>query len=207
MPPRIIRHRPKIPAWLTPVIRILSFVGIGLSVLVIIWAWREGYLSDPDKMQAALSPYPILAPFIFLIIQFVQVVIPLLPGGITMPAGVMLFGPWLGLLLNYIGVCLGSLTAFSIARRFGEPLVLRIVPEHIYTKYVKKLDSRGYKRFLAIAILAPISPDDALCYLTGLSKMPFKTFAWIIILCKPWTIAVYSLVVVEGWEFTLNFLR
>lgn len=201
------RHHRKMPDWLSPVLRILTILGLIGTVVILVLAWREGYLLDPKKLQGFLARFPFGAPIIFVIIQTLQVIIPIVPGGITLPAGVMMFGPWLGLLYNYVGIVLGSLGAFLIARRYGENLVRKLVPERIYDKYVKKLDSKGYKRFLIIAIVSPIAPDDALCYLTGLSNMDFKTFAWIIILGKPITIAMYSVTVLKGWDFILQYFK
>lgn len=54
--------------------------------------------------------------------------------------------------------------------------------------------SKSYERFLFIATLLPLFPDDFLCYLSGLLKMDSRKFIWIIILGKPWCILVYSLV-------------
>ena len=36
-----------------------------------------------------------------------------------------------------------------------------------------------------------MAPDDLLCYLAGLSRMRWRTFVLIIVLLKPWSLAVY----------------
>ena len=45
-----------------------------------------------------------------------------------------------------------------------------------------------------LATLLPLFPDDFLCYFSGLIKMNWKKFVWIIILGKPWCILGYSIV-------------
>lgn len=57
----------------------------------------------------------------FITFQAVQVVIPILPGGLGCLAGVILFGVWKGFWYNYIGICAGSLAAFAIARSLRPP--------------------------------------------------------------------------------------
>ena len=69
---------------------------------------------------------------LFLLLQTVQVVIPILPSGVSCLAGVLIFGPWCGFLYNYLGICAGSMLAFLIARHFGRPLLGRIFrPEQL----------------------------------------------------------------------------
>ncbi len=38
----------------------------------------------------------------------------------------------------------------------------------------------------------PVSPDDFLCMLAGLTKMSYKKFILIILICKPITLAAYT---------------
>lgn len=197
---------PKDRDWLTILMHVAAAIGLILTVVCLIWAWRGGYLHDIDKLRALMRRIGPLAPVVFVLFQFIQVVIPIVPGGITSSAGVLMFGPWLGLLYNYLGISAGSMIAFLVGRHYGAPLVRRIIGKKTYDKYVVKLNTKGYKRFFALAILAPMAPDDALCYLTGLSKMRFRTFALIILLCKPPTIAAYSLFIIKLGEYILQFI-
>lgn len=56
---------------------------------------------------------------VFVFIQIVQVVIPIIPGGISCLAGVILFGAGMGFVYNYVGICIGSVIAFLIAKAYG----------------------------------------------------------------------------------------
>ena len=51
----------------------------------------------------------------FVAFQVVQVVVPMLPGGLGCLVGVVLFGPVMGFVYNYVGICIGSLLAFAVA--------------------------------------------------------------------------------------------
>ncbi|MBR4490083.1 VTT domain-containing protein, partial [bacterium] len=86
--------------------------------------------------------------------------------------------------------------AFALSRKFGITLVKQIFSEKQYQRGLKKMEKwkNSYPVFLWVAIFLPISPDDFLCYFTGLTEMKFKKFALIILTSKPFTIIVYGLI-------------
>ena len=43
------------------------------------------------------------------------------------------------------------------------------------------------------SIALPIAPDDLLCYVAGTTRMRWRTYVWIILLCKPWALIAYGL--------------
>ena len=67
-------------------------------------------------MQQFVNRFGMIGALIFVLIQIVQVVFPIIPGGISCLAGVLLFGAVSGFFYNYIGICVGSCIAFGIAR-------------------------------------------------------------------------------------------
>ena len=105
-----------------------------------------------------------------------------------------MFGTWTGFWCNYIGISLGSIIAYFLARKYGIGIVLAMFSEKLYNKWAKRIEkSRSYDVFLFIATVLPMFPDDFLCYFSGLIKMNAKKFIWIIILGKPWCILAYSI--------------
>lgn len=138
----------------------------------------------------------------FILIQMVQVVVPIIPGGITCAVGVVIFGPWYGLLYNYIGIVVGSGINFYLARRYGQCLVKFFVKEETYDKYITWLDKgKKFDKFFALAIFFPCAPDDVLCMIAGLTKMSWKKFSAIILLGKPASIAAYSMALIYAGGF------
>ena len=144
-------------------------------------------------MAQFLSGLGMWGPFVFVALQVVQVVIPIMPGGISCLAGVLLFGPVWGFLYNYVGICIGSVMAFQIARRFGMPVVERAAGSHKIGRYLKWMENGVFDRLFAAAIFFPAAPDDLLCFLAGVTRMRFRKFLMIILLGKPLSIAIYSL--------------
>lgn len=130
---------------------------------------------------------------LFVLVQTVQVVVPILPGGISCLAGVLLYGPWTGFVLNYVGICIGSAAAFGISRTLGRSNALKTR----FRKQIRRLSwtQKGGKflKLFAAAIFFPVAPGDLLCYLAGTTAMTWRQFLSVIILGKPFSIALYSL--------------
>ncbi len=76
--------------------------------------------------------------------------------------------------MSLAGSIVGSVLVFLAARRWGEALVVRIVGEGTFRKYVGMLDARGWWVF--VVLLVPFVPDDAVCALAGLSALKFRRF-------------------------------
>ena len=116
----------------------------------------------------------------------------ILPGGLGCLAGVILFGVWKGFWYNYIGICAGSMAAFAIARACGRPLLESVFPAKMIEKYDRWMGSR-FAKWFAFLIFIPVAPDDYLCFLAGTTRIGWRLYAAIILLCKPASIALYSL--------------
>ena len=177
-------------------INAVAIVITAAIVLFGVYGWVCGWFKDIDTLRGVVSKAGVMGPTVFVIIQILQVVLPFIPGGVTMTTGVLAFGPWWGFALNYIGVVTGSFINFLLARRFGKKVVLLLVDEKTYDKYIHKLSGKKYLRFFAWAILLPLFPDDTLCLLSGMTDMSYRDFSLIILLLKPPFIAVYSLLLI-----------
>ena len=172
------------------VLTILGFIG-----------YKQGLFNSLDSFRRFILSYGTRASLIFILVQIIQVVVPIIPGGLTTIFGVVIFGPLWGFIYNYISICIGSILVFFISRTFGKTIVINVFGEDTYNKYKSKLAEKNYEKFFAIAILLPMAPDDFLCYLTGLSDMSFKKYVTIILLCKPPSIFIYSM----GWAMGLDW--
>lgn len=184
-------------------LNIFAALCVILFAFLCYYAWKANLFSSTDALYNFIKPFGIAGPIVFISLQALQVIVPMLPCGISSLAGVVLFGPWYGFWYNYAGICLGSIIAFIIARRFGMPILSLIFSPKSIQKYQKHTgDGSHFTKFFIIAIVAPIFPDDFLCYLAGTTPMSFTKYAAIILLGKPFTIAAYSL----GWGWLERFL-
>lgn len=176
--------------------KIKMWIMIGFVAIMLVFAKQffDQKFDSVESLQAYMKGFGISAPLILMLFQALQVVVPVLPGYLGCAAGAIAFGSSLGFWCNYIGISLGSIVAYFLARRYGMNIVLAMFPENQYIKWSRRIaKSKSYDVFLFIATLLPLFPDDFLCYFSGLVKMNSRRFIWIIILGKPWCILAYSI--------------
>lgn len=189
------------------IINIVSITGIIATIIATIYFMHLGVFKDIDALRGLVGDSIILGPILFMLLQIIQVVIPIIPGGISCAAGVLIFGPMAGFIYNYVGICIGSIIIFLLGRHYGKPFILRLVSDKTYNKYIGWLDNeKRFERLFTLAIFFPIAPDDALCLMAGLTKMSVKKFTLIILLAKPASIFLYSLALIYGSTFLSNLL-
>lgn len=189
-------------------LNIATIISLSVIVVLTIYGVQTGLLTDRDKLEMLVKKSGIWGPVLFITIQMVQVVLPIIPGGITCGAGVVIFGAWHGLLYNYIGIVAGSMINFYLARRYGQCFVKYFVKEETYEKYIGWLEKgKKFDKFFAFAIFFPCAPDDVLCLIAGLTRMTWKKFAAIILLGKPASIAMYSLTLVYAGTWIQEMLN
>lgn len=188
------------------IINIISLAGLLASVSLAIYWIHSGVFKDFNQLQLTLGKASIYAPFVFIFIQILQVVVPIVPGGISLGAGVLIFGPFWGFVYNYVGICIGSMVNFLLARHYGKPLIQSLISEKTFNKYIGYIDNqKRFDKLFTLAIFLPVAPDDALCLIAGLTKMSFKKFALIILLAKPFSISIYSFLLVYGGKWLTHF--
>lgn len=128
-------------------------------------------LADPDRLRAAILELGPWAPVGFVLLQAAQVVVAPVPGQVLGFVGGYLFGALHGTLYSLAGVTLGSAIVFWLARRFGRPYVERVV-EPATVARVDGFLHRNAALALFVAFLLPGLPDDAICFVGGLSDLP-----------------------------------
>lgn len=170
----------------------LGIIGTIATVIFLWYAFKIGLLTNEEVMKAFLNQVGVWGPLVFIFIQIVQVVIPIVPGAITIPVGAIIFGDWLGFIYNFVGIVIGSLINFYLARQYGKPLVKAITSEKTYDKYIGYLEHKNFGKVFLGFMIWPFSPDDFLCYLAGLSAMTWKSYALIILTTKAWSIYIYT---------------
>ncbi|OHR74763.1 TVP38/TMEM64 family protein [Enterococcus sp. HMSC34G12] len=188
-------------------INFISIIGLGLSIALTIYFINLGVFKDLNALRGLVGDSIILGPIIFVFIQILQIVIPIIPGGISTAAGVLIFGPYAGFIYNYIGICIGSIIIFLLGRRYGKPFILSMISDKTYNKYIGWLDNQNrFEKLFALAIFLPVAPDDALCLMAGLTNMSVKRYTLIILIAKPLSIFLYSMALIYGGQYLSGLL-
>ena len=166
-----------------------------LLVLVIfaVYVYEAGIFKTSASFIKYVESFGIWAILIFMLIQVITVILPILPTSVGCIAAVMIFGPWYGFLYNYISICAGSVISFLLSKRYGSSLVEKLIGKKNYAKYINWCQNgKKFDNMFALAIFFPGAPDDVLCYIAGLTKMSLGKFTLIILLGKPVSLFLYS---------------
>lgn len=185
---------------------ILAFLILLAAALV--KSFLDGHFNSIESFQEYIDSFGMFGPLILIFVQLAQVVLPILPAVVGYAAGAVLFGWAGGFLCNYIGISIGSLLAFYLARRYGAAFVQRHVSSAAYDKYFHWTQKKGFLWFLILTIFLPVAPDDLICFLAGLTAISAKKFCVIILALKPWCLLLYSLFFANliQWDFIQNLI-
>jgi uncharacterized membrane protein YdjX (TVP38/TMEM64 family) len=157
----------------------------GLAVLSGLLALLAGrflpWFTDPTTLRALLADAGPLAPVAFVLVTALSVVLAPVPGVVLALAGGYLFGWFLGALYGLVGAVIGSVVALVLARRFGRPYAEHVVVPSTLDRFDDLVGAHG-DLVLLVAFLLPGLPDDALCFLAGLTPIPLRRFVVLLVL-------------------------
>ena len=146
-------------------------------------------ISTKDELRNFIQSFGGGAVFIFILIQFSQVVFLPIPSFITVGAGALLFGPLRASIYSSIGIVIGSIVSFLIGKKFGYKVVSCIVGKKNLDRVIDLTRNKD-KILFTFMFLLPFFPDDVLCFVAGITSMSFRFFIVMIILTR--TISVFA---------------
>jgi uncharacterized membrane protein YdjX (TVP38/TMEM64 family) len=109
-------------------------------------------------------------------LQVIQIVLSFIPGQPLQFAAGYAFNFWFGYLYTMIGVGIGSIITFSLARILGKDAMSIIFGEERFSRFVRLLNSKKAFTLLFIIFLIPGLPKDLLAYAAGVSDIRIKSF-------------------------------
>lgn len=154
-----------------------------------LWAGAWSVFTSPKVFREWVRGFGLWAPVVFWLVQAVQVVVAPIPGGLTIVAGAAMFGIGPALALSLSGIVVGSLVLFAAERRWGRPLVAKLLGEEAVSRYTGLLE-RGGGGWLFLAFLLPFLPDDALVAVAGISGMGYRRFLLLVTFGRLPTVAL-----------------
>jgi len=135
--------------------------------------------SKPEDFKLFLLSFGSKNVFIFVLLQILQVVIGPIPGELIQIAGGYMYGIWVGTLYSLLGISLGSIIAFLIARILGYPILKNFIPSSQIDRFAFFINGSQGELATFLLFLIPGVPKDILTYLAGFT--PMKPFNFIII--------------------------
>ena len=165
----------------------VSAFGLFILIILLLNPIREliSFIVDREAFIEYVSRFGVWGPLILAGFNVLLVVVALLPGHIVILAAGYLYGLLPGFLLNHMSVLLGSLVSFYLARRYGRPIVERLVPVNVLNRLDEAAKGHGFVFFLTCYLL-PLFPADVLNFVAGLSPLPLGSFILANLLGRAW---------------------
>nr|HID12959.1 TVP38/TMEM64 family protein [Anaerolineae bacterium] len=154
-----------------------------LAVLIIViggalWYWREVWalFGDQERIREWVAGFGPWGPLVSIALNVAQVLLAPVPGQFVGVMNGYLYGVWLGTLYSMVGLLVGTTLAMALGRRFGRPLVERLVSPEKLARWDRIADRQG-PPFFFLVFLFPFLPDDVACFLIGLSPLAIPRMA------------------------------
>ena len=131
----------------------------------------EDFDARRQAIKAWFDAWGAVSAWVFLGVQFLQVVVAPIPGQFVGMLGGFVFGFWRGLVLNVVGNAIGSLFAMLLTRFFGERVMRPFVPAPLQERFDATIHRGGLANFFMLFLL-PGTPKDAICFMAGVTRLP-----------------------------------
>jgi uncharacterized membrane protein YdjX (TVP38/TMEM64 family) len=161
---------------------IIGVTLVALTAALVVW-WHPIYafLADPQQVRTWIETLGLWGPLVIAFLQMSQALLAPVPGQAIGAVSGYLYGPWLGTVYSMIGLALGSLILFFLARRFGRPLAIRLIGRSSMARLDDLVDRGGALLFFLLWLF-PFTPDDLVCLAAGLTSMPSRRFILLMLL-------------------------
>ena len=162
----IIESIPPKKAWIV--------LGLYIAFMVCL-AFLLPQFIDREWLRSIVDQTGIWGIGVFLVIEYFYIIfVPIFNTTIHLAAG-YIFGGNLGWVLNFITTTAGLFTIILLVKKFGRPLIEKIVPRQIVNRYDKVARRFGPLALFIIYVL-PGFPDDEMTYLIAASPVKFSRF-------------------------------
>ena len=174
------------------VLAVLIVLAVAAAALVL---YKRGWferIGSVEELRALIDEAGAFAGVVYFLLQLLSVIIAPIPSNMSMMAGALAMGFWPAMLLGFSAIWLGSMCMFLLARRLGQKRVQKLVDKGVMERYMPLIREKQ-EVFLFLALLFPFFPDDMLCILAGLTSIPTRRFAVLVLLTRPWGLVFAAL--------------
>ncbi|MFH1332435.1 MAG: TVP38/TMEM64 family protein [archaeon] len=165
-----LRNIPKKELIINAVVILIILTLIGVLLFYI-----QRTFESPGAAAEQIRNLGPLGPLVVITLIILEVIVAPVPGALLYVAAGYAFGTLWGTIFSYVGQIIGTTIAFFISRRFGRPIVERLVKKE-KLDYYDCFFQQGGKIVLWVAYLIPIFPADTVTFVTGMSNMDWKKF-------------------------------
>jgi uncharacterized membrane protein YdjX (TVP38/TMEM64 family) len=159
-------------------IAVIVFIAV-MTLVTLLCIPLINLLQTPDgrlQIKETVGKMPVLSVILYIILQAVQIIVAIIPGGPMQLLGGMLFGKLFGFLFCILGTLLGTVAVYYLVKLIGSPLVEAFVAKKNFKTLRILENQRRLEILVFVMFLIPGIPKDALTYLVPLTKLPAERF-------------------------------
>jgi uncharacterized membrane protein YdjX (TVP38/TMEM64 family) len=161
------------------VLKLLILFGIVIGIPVyLFFSYPEliRRFTSLDEINKLLYEYKTASIFIYMGLQVFQIVVSIIPGQALQFAAGYAYHFWLGFLYSIIGVAMGTVVTFYLARLLGKDALHVIFGEEKFSRFVRTINSKRSYIVLFVIFLIPGVPKDLFTYAAGVSEIRIVPF-------------------------------
>lgn len=167
----------------------ILIVGLWMIALYIVKQFHLLSL-DMGELKQFISGNTQYAMLLLIALWIVRILM-LIPGAPLMLLGGICFHPLLGFLLSMVGMVLSETFVYIFSRLFFSEKINQNL-ERKYPKLKTLFETYNYK-FLALGIICPIAPSDAICFFAGAVGLKYSTYILTLIISNIPLMILYSI--------------
>lgn len=161
------------------IIKLLILVIIIIGIPTLIYFMFPDFIKQFKSMESVnefLSQYETASIFIYIGLQIFQIVVSVIPGQILQFSAGYAYTFWFGYFYSMIGITIGTIVTFKLARILGTDAMHTIFGEERISKFVNMLNSKKAYVIIFILYLIPGFPKDLITYAAGVSCIKLRPF-------------------------------
>ena len=161
------------------IILLIAVILFATLIVVLVGKPMIRFISDPEAFRAWVDSKGIVGIIIFMVLNIIQVILAIIPGGPFEIAAGYAFGVIKGSILCDIAMTAGSMIIFFLVRKFGMRFIeLFVDREKVENLAILKTNQKK-NALLFLFFLLPGTPKDLLSYAVGLTDIKIST--WLLI--------------------------
>lgn len=163
---------------LKSIIVFVCFLVLMVVATILLWPIIESLFSEEGRIsfKEKIDSFGVGGWFVMLGVQILQIIVAFLPGEPIEIAMGMFYGSFGGLFTCLLGIFIGSIIVYLLAKIIGLPFVRLFVKEEDFEKFKFLKDPLKVEMTVFILFFIPGTPKDALTYLSPFIPMKKRRF-------------------------------
>lgn len=157
---------------------LVAFMAITAGIVAALWPSLSMFFEPggPEKVVQSIQDMGMFGVVALLGLQFLQIIVAIIPGEVVEVAAGIIYGPLWGSLILWVGCIISSAVVFLLVHRLGAPFVRAMIPEKQMKRFAKFEAGGKLPIIVFVLFLLPAMPKDVFTYLVPLTNMKMRDF-------------------------------